>query len=173
MLDGGESSLACSVMSAAAAAAGVVKESDGVKAALQFVSTLLSELGKQPGPHAPVVSHGGALCRGLLMGAANTCPRVQLKQLANVLYTLIEGAGVEQAAAWLQASLSDAALPGGGPDGWLQDEEKLAFARAAVLSPPLSRVQFEALVASFAGVCRKEGAREALLSFGRAPAFQM
>ena len=162
IFDGGDASLASSVLSAAAAAISVVRESDGVRAALQFTSTLLSDLGKRAnGMIAFVPSHGGALVSGLLRGAANTCPRNQMKQLANVLYMLFEGSPKDQVATWLQTSLSASDFPGSGADGWLHDQEKLAFCQLCMANLP--REKFEVLVRYFFDVCRKEGRRESLV----------
>eukprot|EP00897_Mesotaenium_endlicherianum_P008044 jgi/Mesen1/7268/ME000373S06327 len=158
------------------ASAAVVQhqERDSTKAALTFVSRLLAPPAKalatpewQQTRHcvdACLQQQGEGLAVALLRAAAGTLPRDLMRPLAGVLYSLLTQCP-GTSSSWLVSALSRAGTAASPQGGGLGESEKRVFCEIALKQPPLPRPRFEAMVADFASICRREGTQDLLLAY--------
>lgn len=107
--------------------------------------------------------YGETLMMGLLFASSDKLPRDLVRSLGSVLYSLIDRYR-NFASVWLIRILGDPSFPGISC-GALGDSEKKLVCDLMLKSPPLLRPRFEAMVADFVALCRREGTSDALVAY--------
>ena len=183
---------ALSPLFAAAVAGVAASEREPCRAAACLLSCLLSPgrmmaaagpafAAARPALSSATAAHGRALVSALMDGVAATAPKASVPALGGVLFHFLRATHPDGAALLAEAvrspdhpsaAVARAAGRGGGsaaaaaaaagpsPVG---DAEKAAFLDAALRAHnPLPQHRFEALVADYGGVCRREESADAL-----------
>lgn len=171
-------SQAPAAMAQLAAATLGLQEREPVTAAAAFTANLISpgrqmaaagELWRSCRPQIDAIAaqHGAALVSAALAAAAYTCPRSSMRQVGALLFALLN-AYPDATAQSLAAAVQSPEFPNPALGAArLTDEAKRLFLAAALRAPParLPQARFEALVADFAQVCRREAGEDALLAY--------
>ena len=106
------------------------------------------------------LAHGKVLVWRMVLSLAETCPAHLIRAIASCLYQIKTFVGPQGFDTWLVEIVS-------GPTcavltKFLAEEDLRVFAHVMLRQPPLERPKFEAVLADFAKVCRREETPECL-----------